>query len=121
MRSKRILWFLVMIGLGAALGMVYGWIINPVEYTNATPEILREDYKTDYVLMTAEIYQADGNLEQAARRLNALGGISAASAVEDAVASARALEYIPTDISAMVRLAEALQGRSVPETEGAAP
>jgi len=121
MRSKRILWFLVMIGLGTVLGLVYGWIINPVDYVNASPERLRSDYKTDYVLMVAEIYQSDGDLEQAARRLVSLDDLTPAQSVVDALANARALEYSSADLATMTRLVEALQDRPTPEADGEVP
>lgn len=119
----------MMIGLGTTLGLLYGWVINPVEYVNATPEELRSDYKTDYVLMTAEIYQADGDLEQAIRRLAALSEPSPAeaaapaalSAAESALVNARVLEYPPADIATLTRLVEALQERSMLDTGGEGP
>ena len=48
-------WFLffLSIALGLAAGLYYGWVINPVEYVNTTPDTLRVDYQADYVLMVA--------------------------------------------------------------------
>ncbi len=51
--------FLIAVILGAAAGLFYGWVVNPVEYVDIAPESLRVDYKTDYVLMVAESYQVD--------------------------------------------------------------
>jgi hypothetical protein len=59
--------------IGIALGLVYGWVIAPVEYMDVTPNILREDYRADYVLMVAEAHQSEQNPEVAARRLAILG------------------------------------------------
>jgi hypothetical protein len=39
--------FLTAILLGAAAGLFYGWVVNPVEYVEITPRSLRVDYKTD--------------------------------------------------------------------------
>jgi len=58
---------------GIALGLVYGWVIAPVQYTDVTPNILREDYRADYVLMVAEAHQSEQDPEMAARRLAILG------------------------------------------------
>jgi hypothetical protein len=70
--SRWILFFItVALGLGA--GLYYGWRIDPVEYVDTTPETLRDDYKTDYVLMVAETYQVEKNLDLAVQRLAALG------------------------------------------------
>ena len=54
-------WFvtLIALALGITLGLVYGWVINPVQYTDVTPDALRIDYRTDYVLMVAEAYRAE--------------------------------------------------------------
>ena len=64
--------------LGIALGLIYGWVIDPIEYTDVPPNILREDYRADYVLMVAEAYQNEIDSEIAARRLAVLGGESPA-------------------------------------------
>ena len=55
--------------IGAIIGLIYGWSIDPVEYTDVTPGILRTDYRADYVLMVAEAYQTEQDSDSAARRL----------------------------------------------------
>ncbi len=65
--------FLIAVLVGLAAGLTYGWVISPVQYTNTSPNTLRADYKTDYVLMTAEIFHTDQDLTAAARRLGMLG------------------------------------------------
>ncbi len=55
--------------IGIGIGLTYGWVINPVVYTDVTPDALRADYRADYVLMVAEAYQSDQNPETAARRI----------------------------------------------------
>jgi hypothetical protein len=72
MRS-RWLRFILAIVTGIGLGLLVGWLISPVKYVNTTPDSLGGDYKTDYVLMVAEVYQAEGNLTLAAQRLALLG------------------------------------------------
>jgi PHD/YefM family antitoxin component YafN of YafNO toxin-antitoxin module len=79
--------FLIALVTGVTLGLVYGWVVSPVQYIDVTPNILRKDYRTDYVLMTAEAYQSEQNAETAARRLAILGSESPAQIV------ASALEY----------------------------
>ena len=64
--------------IGIALGLVYGWKINPTKYTDVTPNILREDYRADYVLMVAEAYQNEQDPGTAARQLAILGSESPA-------------------------------------------
>lgn len=69
---------LIAVLIGIALGLVYGWVIAPVEYIDVTPNILREDYRADYVLMVAEANQNEQDPETAARRLAILGSESPA-------------------------------------------
>ncbi len=112
MRGKRFALFLVMIALGAGLGLLYGWVINPVKYKDTTPAMLRSDYKADYVLMIAEIYNNDQNLEQAARRLSTLASLSPARLAVEAGLTARQLGYAPRDLELVDKLAQALQNAS---------
>jgi hypothetical protein len=78
--------FLLVIILGIAGGMLYGWYVNPVEYVDIAFESLREDYKTDYVLMTAEAYQVNHDLGAAVRRLALLDDIAPSEIVQKAIA-----------------------------------
>lgn len=109
MRRKRLIWFFLMIALGAAAGMVYGWVVNPIAYVDTSPVSLRDDYKADYVLMASEIYEADGSLEQAARRLSVLDDLPPAQVVANALLTARDLEYSEADLERMERLLKAFQ------------
>ncbi|NOH04145.1 MAG: hypothetical protein HND47_20315 [Chloroflexi bacterium] len=74
MSSSNLIKIAAALILGAALGLVYGWALDPVEYTDVPPNILREDYRVDYVLMVAEAYRRDFDAETAARRIAVLGG-----------------------------------------------
>jgi hypothetical protein len=121
MRTKRIIWFLVMIALGVGLGLFYGWMVNPVRYVNTAGESLRSDYKTDYILMVAEIYAFDGALDQAARRLSLLGSQPPAQVVAEGIVTANALAYAPDDVALMNRLAQALEAQSTTEEAGERP
>lgn len=63
-----------MIAIGVGFGLLYGWVIEPVKYVDTAPDSLRLDYKTDYVLMVAEAYQVERDLNLAVQRLTLLGG-----------------------------------------------
>lgn len=107
----RWLLFFIAIALGAAAGLYYGWVMNPVEYTDTTPDSLRIDYKADYVLMVAEAYQAEKDLEMAAGRLNLLGIVPPAETVARAIIFASTVQppYSQTDLALMQTLARDLQ------------
>ena len=71
--------------IGIVLGLVYGWVLAPVQYTDVTPNILRKDYRADYVLMVAEANQKEQNPEISARRLAILGSESPAEITASAL------------------------------------
>lgn len=66
---SRYTFFAFAILIGLAAGLYYGWEISPVRVADTSPEILRADYRSDYVLMVAEAYQSEGNPEVALERL----------------------------------------------------
>jgi hypothetical protein len=100
--------FLVAVILGAAAGLFYGWVVNPVEYVDIAPGSLRVDYKTDYVLMVAESYQVDQNLGLVVRRLALLGSSAPTEIVANALSYALQHEYASQDLSLLQSLGEAL-------------
>ena len=59
--------------LGVIIGVLFGWLVRPVEYVDTAPETLRGDYRGDFVLMVAEAYTGDQDLELARIRLASLG------------------------------------------------
>jgi hypothetical protein len=50
---------------GLILSLYYGWAVRPVRALDVNPDLLREDFRADYVLMIAEAYQADAEVERA--------------------------------------------------------
>ena len=71
--EKRGNWYLLTgLILGVVFGLVYAWVFSPVEYVDAGPNTLREDFKDQYRLLVALAYQADNNYARAQARLNEL-------------------------------------------------
>ena len=60
---------LITLAVGLAIGVAIGWVLWPVEYTNTSPQFLRQDYRDDYVTMVAETYFVERDLERATDRL----------------------------------------------------
>ena len=106
--SRRV-WFVIVIVLGVALGLAFGWVINPAQYLETNLATLRPDYKTDYVLMVAEAYHAEGDLTAAARRLAVLGDIPPLEMVQQAIVFANQAGYTPLDVDLMLKLAQGLK------------
>jgi hypothetical protein len=67
------LWLLLGLVLGIGLGLFLGWVAWPIEFSEADPTILEEDYQRDYALMIAAAYSLDQDLPTAQQRLNSLG------------------------------------------------
>lgn len=109
MSSSNIIKIVIALGVGIALGLLYGWMIDPVEYTDAPPNILREDYKVDYVLMVAEAYQTEMNDDNAARRLGVLGSEAPAVIITDALEYAKQNNFTEDEIQALQDLLTAMQ------------
>ena len=105
--SRWIRFLLVMI-VGISAGLLYGWVLNPVKYVDTTPDTLRIDYKTDYVLMVAESYHDDKNLDLAVRRLAILGEPPAEMALQ-AILFAEQNGYTDSDLQLMRSLSGQLQ------------
>lgn len=101
--------FFIAILIGAGLGLAYGWLINPIEYIDTSPDTLRIDYKTDYVLMVAEAYQGEKDSALAVRRLALLGDTPPAEMAHQAITFAHKAGYTDADLELMQELMSALQ------------
>jgi hypothetical protein len=117
-------WFIPVVAgvLGIAGGLMYGWVINPVKFVDTTPASLRADYRTDYVLMVAESYQANQDTTLAERRLAILGSEAPAVLSSAALQTAQQSGYGANDIALLQELTRALQAsQPLPATPGGAP
>ena len=108
----RLLKIILALAIGIALGLIYGWVIDPVEFFDLTPDTLRADYKSDYVLMVAEAYSVEQDPGLAARRLAIFGTQSPSAIAAGGLAFARANEYPDSDIALMQDLVTAMQAWS---------
>ncbi len=95
--SRWSLFFIVLL-LGLGLGLLYGWVINPVSYQDTTLDTLRIDYKTDYTLMIAEVYHQSNDLEWAMNRLTLLQDKSPLHSIEESLKFAAQAEYTLPDM-----------------------
>jgi hypothetical protein len=59
--------------LGVTLGLIFAWLIAPVQYHDTAPDRLRADLKEEYVLLICETYAADGDWAETQERLVELG------------------------------------------------
>jgi hypothetical protein len=108
-KMPRLRNFLLALLLGLAAGFVYGWLVNPVEFVDTTPEFLNTDYRTDIVLMTAEIYASSGDLNSASLTLGYLFPQTPVLSVSDALVYAQASGYTQPDLALLQNLYTVLQ------------
>ena len=87
--------------LGLAAGLFYGWRVAPVEYVDLAPNTLHADYRAEYILMVAESYQSEKDLDLAARRLALL---SSAHPVEIIAESLDESDYTKNEIELLEEL-----------------
>ncbi|MCE1252132.1 MAG: hypothetical protein LWX83_01145 [Anaerolineae bacterium] len=117
MRSARYFWFVLSILTGLLIGLVLGNRLWPMPYENLSINSLRDDYKADYVLMVAETYHQDQNLKNATDFVQRLGPEAPVYLAQQAMLTARNLNYPSQDIELMVQLVQALQ-KVAPTVEG---
>jgi hypothetical protein len=58
---------------GLLLGVLYAWVINPVQWVDGTPANLGEDYQTDYVSAAIDSYSVNRDVDLAVSRYQSLG------------------------------------------------
>ena len=104
-RVWRFVFFTLAILAGFAAGLGYGWVINPVQYASSSPDTLRSDYQVDFVLMTSELYHAEGDLPMALARLAFLGDTPPLTLMDAAIDFAQTRQYAPADLQLMRNLA----------------
>lgn len=71
------------LALGLGLGLLFAWVIRPVNYVDTAPVSLRADFKDQFRLSIAAAYAANGNLPRARARLALLGDLDPAATLMD--------------------------------------
>ena len=69
----KMIHLLLVLLAGFGLGLAYSWLISPVTYVDASPAILRADFKDQYRIVIAASYAATRDLARARARLELLG------------------------------------------------
>jgi len=105
--------------MGIFSGLVYGWLIDPVEYVDTSPKSLRIDYQTDIVLMVASIYSQEQDIRLASERLSLFGQSDLGRLLTESLAYAERMHFTAQDITNIKLLKEAvstirLQGENQP-------
>lgn len=59
--------------IGLVLGLLVGWVLWPVEYTDAVPHILSQQYQEEYLRMAVDSYHVNNDQQKAVERWTSLG------------------------------------------------
>jgi len=105
----RWLFFLLAILVGAAGVLLYAWQVNPAQQQESSPDELRVDFKTDFVLMVAEVYDREMDLEDALLQLPFLGDQPALDIINTAIRFAEQQGYKNEDLTLMWALRDSLR------------
>jgi hypothetical protein len=96
------------LAVGLTLGIVIGWWVLPVEYTNTPPSVLRQDYRDEYIVMVATSFEVEGDLDRARERLVAIDPEDPAAPVIELGERLIAAGGESADITRLAQLAWAL-------------
>jgi hypothetical protein len=113
---RKVLFSLIALGAGVGVGLLFGWYVWPVNYTEAAPARMRQDWKDEAIWMAAQAFAYDRDLEAAQERLRPLGFDDLGQAVLQRATLAIDQNLPAHHIAQIVRLAAALGARS-PQTD----
>ncbi len=122
MKEERGSWYLLTgLIIGIVLGLLYSWIISPIEYVDTTPDSLRADYKDSYRLTISRAYKSTGDLARAQARLALLGDEDQALALAEQAQRHLAAGDTTDEAQALADLAAVLGQAPVPFTASPMP
>ncbi len=116
-KDERGNWYLITgVVLGIILGILFAWVISPVEYVDTAPESLTNEFKDQYRVLIASAYVANGDLVRAKARLGLLGEADIYLVVAEQAQQMLAEGGSVEEAQALGRLALAL-GQGIPQPE----
>ena len=59
--------------LGFVIGLVWGWVVQPVEWVDATPDLMNANYQREYLRMTIDSFLVNSDTTLALQRWQNLG------------------------------------------------
>jgi hypothetical protein len=102
LKNKRFLYFFLMILIGAGIGLAVGWLAFPPQaIEQAKLSQLREDFKTDVALMTAEQYAVNKDAMTALDNLAKIAPSDPVNYLVSTIKFAEAAGYPAADLGKM--------------------
>ena len=98
--------------IGLALGLIFAWVVQPVEYLDTSPDSLKEIYKDQYRAVIASAFEANQDMVRAKARLELLGDTDIYRTVAEQAQRALAEGGTQAEVKALGGLAAAL-GKSM--------
>jgi hypothetical protein len=108
MKAWQLILILGILVMGVLAGLVYGWVVNPVEYIDNGLNSLKLDYQTDLVLMTADAYASDLDITTAIQKLYQINGEDIDGLLTDSLEYARQMNFSDQDITKLEMLQSAV-------------
>jgi hypothetical protein len=109
---KQIVALLAGLAIGIGLALLVGWVLLPVGPYDTTPDVLRTDYKDEYVRLVSLTYQVEGDLEAARARLAALDALSPTRPLVEQTERWIAQEKVEWMVVPLIRLARDLDAET---------
>lgn len=105
MKTRRFIFFFLAILIGVGAGLAFGWMMMPpAAPSNAPLGSLREDFKTDLVLMVAEDFQTESDSMQALTQLDRLDDSDPITLLGNSIQYAQGIGYPEEDLKMMTDL-----------------
>lgn len=104
---------LLALAIGFGLGLTYAWVIAPVQYVEAEPRMLRNDFKDHFRSVIAAAYAANADLERARARLDLLGDPNPSQALAAQAQRMLGTGESPEAVQQVALLASAMEGQVV--------
>lgn len=114
MKTRRFLWeWIIALLVGFGLGLTYAWAISPIQYVDAEPLVLRDDFKDIFRSAISAAYASNGDLDRARARLTLLGDQDQVQALTAQAQRMLAAGESFDTVQQVAMLASALQGGAV--------
>jgi len=114
-KDQRGPWFLLTgLAIGLAIGVLFSWLIEPVQFLDTAPASLHPDFRSEYRALIAQAYMADGDIGRAQSRLALLGDPDPVSQLKDQTIKAKADQRPQREVEALAALAQGLEHDPIP-------